>query len=164
MIVLNKEFPYTKKQAFLHISELERIQRLKSSDIFKSKNKEEQETILKDTYHKIERLKAQSPHPAKVLAPYSYCFWDVDVYWWHWEWQKKDIVTRMMGAPLNESFTLLEQFYPKKEIFEIIRDTNEYIGDVAYDFINNRYKNEYFYTFLEGYVPTICRNGQNKNR
>lgn len=144
-VTINDSFPYNKNQETLHVSEKMVMKTIKSGVKDRAKNKEEEKKLLKEDLKKIEIIKNQDPHPAKVLGPFPYCFWDYDVYWMHWDWHKHLIIPRILKFDLDKAIEVLERFYTKEEIVNTVKSVGEVVSDRACEFLADRYGVERFY-------------------
>lgn len=136
---INDKFPYNGNQAWLHVSEEDYLNNLKGNLIASGFTGRKKEDLRKKQLRKVREIKEQDPHPAKVLAYYPGFFWDYDLYWCHWKWDRKLIIPRMLQVYEEEHIQLLEKFYTKKEIIDIMRQTREFVPYDTYSKLGERY-------------------------
>ncbi|MCY4160908.1 MAG: hypothetical protein OXE77_03485 [Flavobacteriaceae bacterium] len=156
-LALDDGFPYNINQKRLHYSEEKRLQDIEWKVNKYAKTKEDESRIRSEELAKIKEIKSQIPHPAKVFAHVPCIFWDIDVYWLHWDWSKSLIIPRMTnayGPSLSEdsfdervrtkyakkSVEFLEDFYAIEDIEPILRKTGEIVNPLAYKILSKKYK------------------------
>lgn len=132
-------FPYNENQKMLHLTEDRYIANLEGIIKHFAHTKEDKEKLRKELFEEIEKIKKQDPHPAEVLADFQGCFWDRDLYWMHWDSDKHIIIPRMMVMEFEKSIEVLEKFYKREEILNVLKETRENIPEQTYKFISKRY-------------------------
>lgn len=139
MAKLYDSFPYNENQRQLHIPEKYYVRNVKKSIQYFSNSKKERDALRKKTLNEIKEIKKQNPHPAEVLADFQGCFWDTDLYWCHWDFDKHLIIPRMLVMSLESAIVVLEKFYTKDEILETLRTTRENMPSESFEFVAKRY-------------------------
>ena len=133
-------FPYNENQQLLHLTEDRYIKNIDSVVTHFSDTQKEKKELRKKLLKEMEIVKKQDPHPAEILADFQGYFWDIDLYWIHWDWDKNLIIPRMLVIKLEESIEVLEKFYKKEDILKELKETRENIPAETYKFISERYK------------------------
>ena len=132
-------FPYNESQRRLHLTEDRYLQNINSIVKHFAHTKKEKEKLRKELFRRMNKIKKQNPHPAEILSDFQGCFWDRDLYWMHWDFDKHLIIPRMLVTELEESIKVLERFYKKETILEVLKETREHMGDDTFEFIGNYY-------------------------
>lgn len=132
-------FPYNENQRILHVPEKKYLENIDDQVRYADTSETGKRELKKVLLAKVQEIKDQNPHPAKVLAPFPHYFWDYDVYWMHWDWHKDLIIPRMLGIDLEKEIEVLESVYSKEEIMEIMKHTREVVALNKFEFLSNRY-------------------------
>ena len=132
-------FPHNENQKLLHLSEKRYLENIEEVVRYSNKSPKEKKIYRDTLLAKVHEIKAQNPHPAKVLSPYPHYFWDCDVYWLHWDWDKDLIIPRMLGIDLDKEIEILESIYTKEEIIDTMQKTCEVLIPGKFEFLSNRY-------------------------
>ena len=135
-------FPYNENQKYLHVPEKQYLKNIEAKVHYSGKSENEKKKFRNFLLAKVQKIKNQYPHPAKVLAPFPHYFGDYDVYWMHWDWHKKLIIPRMLGIDLDKEIEVLEGVYSKEEIVNTMRKTREHVNPDKFEFLSNRYEIE----------------------
>ncbi|MBJ7880967.1 DUF6922 domain-containing protein [Gelidibacter salicanalis] len=81
----------------------------------------------------------------------KYVFWDMDSSKLSLKRDKVIIIPRALYATTKDSFLkdikLLEEYYSKNEIVEILKDTKENISNEVCELVSNRYGTKPFYRY-----------------
>lgn len=82
----------------------------------------------------------------------KYVFWDMDSSKLSLKRDKDIIIPRALYATTKDSFLkdikLLEKYYSKKEIVEILKNTKENISNQVCELVSNRYHTKPFYRYV----------------
>lgn len=132
-------FPHNENQRRLHLTEDRYLQNIDSAVKYYAHTKKEKADLRKKLLRDMEEIKKQDPHPADILSNFQGYFWDTDLYWVHWDWDKDLIIARMLVIKLEESMKVLEKFYKKEDILGVLKETREHMGDETFEFIGNYY-------------------------
>ena len=132
-------FPYNDNQRRLHLTEDRYLENLESCVKYNAHTKKDKAELRKKLLVDMEQIKKQDPHPAEILADFQGFFWDTDLYWCHWEWDKHLIIARMLVVQLEKSIKVLEKFYTKEDILGVLKETRENMGDETFKFIGDYY-------------------------
>ena len=132
-------FPYNENQKYLHVPEKQYLENIEAKVRYSGKSEEGKKKYRNVLLVKVQKIKDQNPHPAKVLAPYPHYFWDCDVYWMHWNWHKDLIIPRMLGIDLDKEIEVLESIYSKEKIVDTMRKTREHVSPDKFEFLSKRY-------------------------
>lgn len=135
-----KQYPYNDFQKQFHIPEAVVRRNMRLQAKHQAKNPVHEETLYQEKLAFLEEIKNQDPHPAKVFDRNAGCFWDTDVYWLHWQKNKPTIIERVIRffshgkgsyeEQFNKSLTLLDQFYTKEDILDVIGHTTNFFIDI----------------------------------
>ncbi len=161
---LDSGFPYNGNQKRLHYSEDRMLKDIKWKVKKHGKSKVEKREIYKRELLRLEEIKNQNPHPAKVFAPFPCCFWDTDVYWLHWEFNKSLIIPRMTMAYsisidedcldekvqrkyAQKNADFIEMYYSIKDIESTLRKTREVTDPLVYQLFAKKYNLKNFESY-----------------